>query len=365
VHHVTLKDIAARAGVSVATVSLALSGRGLASRSTVERLRALAEEMGYRPNPLLSSLAGQRFRSPAAVGGSPLAIFNFPSMREGSGDRSDYPKYLEAEAKKMGYAPKAYPLTNKSNAKTLFRELYHRMTQGIVITGSMDEKTFGAGFDWSHFSTVQCARFHALQPFHTVRPNIFQAVKLAFTQLQARGYERIGFGLGQHDELLEDDEVRQGAAISLQTNHLLHKNRIPVYTGGFNDQDTFLAWIDRWQPDAIVGFSLTQYWFLKNHGLRIPEDIGFASLHLTDESLKTFSGLFQNAPSIARQSILLLDQMVRHRERGYTIEPLNLLVPSTWNEGSTLRPLAPSPPPPPPSKAKNRPPSKPKPLATK
>ena len=335
---VTLKDIATRAGVSVATVSLALSGRGLVARATAERLRALAEEMGYRPNPLLASLAGRRFRSPAVVGGVPMAVFNFPTMLDGSGGRPDYYRYLVEEARKMGYAPKVYNLTNKSDPQAVFRELYHRMTQGIVMTGSMDEKTFGRSFDWSHFSTVQCARFHELHPFHTVRPNIFQAVKLAFTQLRSRGYERIGFALGQHAEPMEDDEVRHGAAIALEGNYLPRKHRLPVYSGGLDDWESFLRWFDRWKPDAVVGFSVSHYWVLKEHGVRIPKGTGFAALHLMpDNDLKLFSGLCQNMDGIARQSVLLLDQMIRHRERGLTSEPLNLLVPSTWNEGRTLR----------------------------
>ncbi|SDT33778.1 LacI family transcriptional regulator [Microlunatus soli] len=49
-----MKMVAARAGVSVATVSFVLSGRPsgrvAASAETAERVRAIAEELGYRPN---------------------------------------------------------------------------------------------------------------------------------------------------------------------------------------------------------------------------------------------------------------------------------------------------------------------------
>lgn len=51
----TLKMVAERAGVSTATVSYVLSGRGgglsAASAATVERVRSAAQEIGYRPNP--------------------------------------------------------------------------------------------------------------------------------------------------------------------------------------------------------------------------------------------------------------------------------------------------------------------------
>ncbi|MGJ8573290.1 MAG: LacI family DNA-binding transcriptional regulator [Hoeflea sp.] len=45
-----LKDIAQRAGVSTATVSRALSGSNLIAEATVDRIRAVADEFGYRPN---------------------------------------------------------------------------------------------------------------------------------------------------------------------------------------------------------------------------------------------------------------------------------------------------------------------------
>ena len=46
----SLKDIAERAGVSTATASRALSGSDLISEATVDRIRAVADEYGYRPN---------------------------------------------------------------------------------------------------------------------------------------------------------------------------------------------------------------------------------------------------------------------------------------------------------------------------
>src|SRR6185436_7667988 len=52
---VTLQDIARRARVSKMTVSLALRGHPHASAATRDRLRRLAQAMGYRPNPLITA----------------------------------------------------------------------------------------------------------------------------------------------------------------------------------------------------------------------------------------------------------------------------------------------------------------------
>jgi len=69
--------IAKRAGVWVATASLALRGKPVA-KATAVRIRQVAEEMGCRPNPLLASLATRKFRSAKGMVGTPLAIFDFP-----------------------------------------------------------------------------------------------------------------------------------------------------------------------------------------------------------------------------------------------------------------------------------------------
>ncbi|WP_409464991.1 LacI family DNA-binding transcriptional regulator [Amycolatopsis sp. GA6-003] len=53
---VTLSDVAARAGVSIATASRALSGKPRVSREMIERVHAIAAEMGYRADPVARAL---------------------------------------------------------------------------------------------------------------------------------------------------------------------------------------------------------------------------------------------------------------------------------------------------------------------
>lgn len=55
-----MKDIAERSGVSVATVSLSLNGKGNISREVRARIAAVAEELGYLKNIHASSMAGQK-----------------------------------------------------------------------------------------------------------------------------------------------------------------------------------------------------------------------------------------------------------------------------------------------------------------
>jgi LacI family transcriptional regulator len=52
----TMKEVARLAGVSIATVSAALSGRNFVSPELKERVRAAVEELGYSPNAMASGL---------------------------------------------------------------------------------------------------------------------------------------------------------------------------------------------------------------------------------------------------------------------------------------------------------------------
>lgn len=58
----TIHDVAARAGVSISTVSQAFSGRRPIAAATRERVQRAAEALGYNPNPAARSLRTGRHR---------------------------------------------------------------------------------------------------------------------------------------------------------------------------------------------------------------------------------------------------------------------------------------------------------------
>ncbi len=63
----TLRDVAQRAGVSVAAVSQAINGTGALSAATRSRIKTIAEELGYTPNKSASALRRGRTMSIAFV----------------------------------------------------------------------------------------------------------------------------------------------------------------------------------------------------------------------------------------------------------------------------------------------------------
>lgn len=64
---ITVKDIAARLGISYSTVAYALSGKGTINEETRKRVCQAAREMGYIPNQVARSFRGKRCRMAGVI----------------------------------------------------------------------------------------------------------------------------------------------------------------------------------------------------------------------------------------------------------------------------------------------------------
>src|SRR5688500_16131376 len=100
---VTMKQIAAAAGVARATVSYALRGDRKIPEETAARIRSVATRLGYRPNPPVAALMAHIRRSHPKTRGEHIAFLwikarpgerTFPLIHEGA----------RARAEQLGYA---------------------------------------------------------------------------------------------------------------------------------------------------------------------------------------------------------------------------------------------------------------------
>ncbi|MDX8450376.1 LacI family DNA-binding transcriptional regulator [Mesorhizobium captivum] len=77
---VTLREVAAAAGVSVATASKALNGQGRMTAETRERIRETARLLGFRPNHLAQSLLRKRSFTVGLLTNDTYGRFSLPLM---------------------------------------------------------------------------------------------------------------------------------------------------------------------------------------------------------------------------------------------------------------------------------------------
>ena len=75
-----MAEVAARAGVSVATVSKAMNGRGQLRPATCERVLRVATEVGFQPNALAQGLLAGRTYTVGIVTTDSFGRFTIPVM---------------------------------------------------------------------------------------------------------------------------------------------------------------------------------------------------------------------------------------------------------------------------------------------
>jgi len=120
---VSLKDVAKQAGVSEATVSLALNNRLGVNPETKKRIQVLAQTMGYIPSITAQTLAKQK---------SGLVGFILPNTTNST--YSLLIQYIENELRQRGY--KMIFVTSNNNVdyeKDMIEQFVSFRTEGVII----------------------------------------------------------------------------------------------------------------------------------------------------------------------------------------------------------------------------------------
>lgn len=332
---VTLRQVASASGVSVAAASMALRGVGTVSRETRERIRLIAEDMGYRPNPILSSLASKQFHSPGQHKDALIVYLTNLGLGRAPANWIGFHPF-KAQAEKLGYRGEHIDLGNTHySGEALTRILHTRGCVGIVIGPSL--RTFGLKeLEWNRFAIVAAGIHRYRHPFHRVRGSVFSSTTHAWMELKKRGYKRIGSAPSFHAEVLEDDHLRLGAVLSCHHTTQTPLD-VPPFLGTHDDTEAFKNWFLRYRPDAVLSFGQYQLYHLLDSGVRIPEEVAFVALHAKPDSPEQLNvtGILEITDRYATTAVTLCDRLIRHRELGISAEPIYQELPFEWIEGNT------------------------------
>ncbi len=324
----TIRDLADKLGLGKSTVQRALTGEGNTSKATCERVLSLAKEIGYHPDPLFSSLAKQRTRNRRDL----LDIAYIHSANTKAGTYNV--EAVTAAAASLGYRAHKIDPSSLGAGQRLMDVLYHRGHVGVIL-GPVRTPLHATILNNRHLPIVCCGRIDQLS-LHTVRPDITESVQSIWRKVTAAGYRRIGAAICMHDPAVADDFDRLGTTLASQAD-IPESDRIPPLLSTLRDNAALLKWFNQHKPDAVIGFSVYQYYVLKDSGVDMSR-LGFASLHVLPVADGKISGMHETNKSVAHESVHMLDQLIRRRSVGIPAEPLHLLIPSHWNEGTTLLP---------------------------
>lgn len=182
---VTVKDVAARAGVATATVSNVLTGRRQVGAELRERVLAAIEALGYRPNQLASSLRSARSNTIGILVPDLTNPFFAALVHR-----------LEDLAADDGYQILLAGSNEDENREAdRLETLLSRQIDGLILAPARDDTSALTGFGTRLPPTVMMDRGFGHQGFDTVTADNAAAVREGCRHLIDLGHRDIAFAI--------------------------------------------------------------------------------------------------------------------------------------------------------------------------
>lgn len=339
---VTMKVIAAQAGVTQATVSMSLANNPRIPQATRERIQAIARKLNYQPNPYISTLMRIRRQGKPLKDKPALALVcaqrtangwrdhpapTIRQMREGALERATL----------RGYRAQEFWLHRDGMSNERFSEMLHaRGIQGLLVS-PLAEGDPTLQLKWEYFATVGLSvPLPSLTITTVCNDHYFSSLQIV-RECHRRGYRRPGLVLRRAHQLRFQGRWEAGFLVGGQMLAELRLAR-PLYVDDWKDVARITAWLKREKPDVIITPAADALeGTLADAGWRIPEDVGLALLACPHHG-DPHSGVYQNGRMIGALAVDTLISAVERHERGLPEQATTLMVEGQWNEGRTLRP---------------------------
>jgi LacI family transcriptional regulator, repressor for deo operon, udp, cdd, tsx, nupC, and nupG len=301
-----IKDIAIRAGVSVATVSRALAGSGLVTAETRQRIHDLARELNYRPNVSARNL---RTRKSMAV----LLV-----VRDvGNPFYLDILKGVEATAREAGYS---VLMGNTENDPAREVEYFNMLRDGhadgmILMTGKLPPPGGNRSGGWIHLPVVVALEMIEGSGLPHVQVDNVGAAREAVAHLIALGHRRIAHISGPVPEPMSVYR-REGYRFAMREAGLKIPERYEV-RGNFlleSGQECCRALFALAEPPTALFVANDEMAYGAVHELRrmgrdVPGDVsvvGFDDLYLSKAFYPPLTTVGQPRAEIGRTAMELL-----------------------------------------------------------
>jgi len=328
-----MKDIAAKAGCSVMTVSLALRDNPRISLETRERIRALATSMGYRPNPMVATLMAHISSGRSIQYQANLAFLVSKKVWMHPWIKSRVFEGIRQRAEALGFLIDIFWTEDYAgHPGRIEKILRSRNIQGVIVaplpeSGNLDN------FEWSEWSAASIGNSLLVPRLHRITHHQFHGMALIHEILRKKGYSRIGLAV---DKLTDDkvDHNWSSCAAGIQLR-LPSRECVPVFLGELNPEP-LSHWLKKYRPDAVIGHDgLLEN--LLDVGVCIPTELAFAHVSLPSTfSSRKLSGLDQNWPVVGAAAVDTVVAQIHRNERGIPSHPKTVMIEGRWIEGETV-----------------------------
>lgn len=320
------------------TVSLSLRNCPKVSTATRERVRRIAAEIGYRPDPEISRLMGRLRQSRRTPGTEVIAMVDLRPRRGMPPHPYDrrVQQGIGARADALGFGLTLFQLAEyDGNLGRLLRVLRARNIAGIIFLPSgQPPVTLPRTLQWEEFSVVSATNLVLAPRFHQVLPNQMGNMLTIVEALQRRGFRRIGAILGEAME----ERIRHHYSIALSWHG--HRERICVLPGvGSVAENTarITAWLGEHRPEVVIAQEVPEVAkLLPAAGLAVQPKL----VSLSDRADGCFSYQDQFPELVGDTAARLLTGMMHNHERGVPENPQITLIDGRYCETAALDPGA-------------------------
>ncbi|VGO21934.1 LacI family DNA-binding transcriptional regulator [Pontiella sulfatireligans] len=340
-NRVTQTDIAKRAGVTHATVSMALNNSPRISEATRTRIQALAQEMGYQPNAMATALALSKSRNEGDVpkqaslallsGHSDLNYINVHQRY------IDIFKGAREAAARHGFGVEHFWIFEKGmTTARLHQILQTRNIQGIMLLLSFMPKE--KQLPWNDYSVVNIDTF-ASRNFNAVDFNLIQAAQMMVTRAINLGYKRIGIFSSLSHYIMHGGIMQKTLAFACEQNGLEYIQPLLVRTKFDSDQqyDDFENWLRSNRLDLVMTIGKPEViYYLTAMGYSVPRDVGLMAMDVSHfpSHIAGCRIPWNHVGRLAARN--LIGQIYRNESGIPSYRSSTMLLPE-WHQGDSVR----------------------------
>ena len=271
---VTLRDVAAKAGVSPSAVSRAFTPGASVSARTRAKVEAAAAELGYRPSMLASALSTRRTKLIGLVSTNfqnPVFLEIFDRLTRG----------LQA----LALRPLLVNLSDAMTLEAAVAMLRQYSVDGVILVSSTLPPDFPLAFRAAGLPVVHAfGRWTETPEVHLVGVDNRQAGLMAAGALLARGYRKVGFLGGPERATSTEDRLagfRQGLSAEADSDLRVAYAESYSYMAGRAAMQGLLAQGQTEEAwfcgDDILSIGAMSA--LADAGLSVPGDVGVIGLN--------------------------------------------------------------------------------------
>ncbi len=333
---VSIRDVAAAAGISKSAASYALRHDPSISKATRDRVWRIAERLGYSRDARLGQWM-TKVRNSSTKGLLPIAWLNtdtIPSFRD-TKFLSPYLEGAEQRCLELGYRLDEIWMRQPGLTQgRISRILRHRGIEGIVIGYTL--RHMRLNFD--RLAAVSLEGGLLAPRLHRVTSNVTFNLTLAIKSLWRLGYRRIGVCLTEQVDRFSHHLVRSTLhhwASTLSVNERVEPLFHPISLRDDAKAPQVAAWVRKEKPEVIVCHDNRMLQWLQEMGYQIPRQMGVVHLALDDDVLD-WAGVYSNRRIIGRTAVEMVISLLQNRQLGVPTVPGEMLIPGTWRKGRTL-----------------------------